>query len=276
MFRRKALLLFIAIIMTLLFNNVAIAEEAISANLIAEATGKTECKIIGYSYWGTIINSIVITPKNYDKTMLLTFAMHGFEDGWSNDGASLVQIATDVIKEFSSNPEQLNRTRLIVVPCVNPDGTWYGQSSNGFGRCNAQGIDINRDFDYYWKYCNESRFRTGTTAFSTPEAQILRNVVLLEKPDIIIDFHGWLNQTYGDIELGEYFNRAFNIQHQGPAFKDKVYMHQYFAGWASQYARTVLVEYPNPKNNQNIIDWGYSKNTINVIKEICSLIQPVS
>jgi hypothetical protein len=202
--------------------------------------------------------------------MLLTFAMHGFEDSWDNDGASLVQIASDVIKEFSSHPEELKTTRLIVVPCVNPDGTWHGRTANGFGRCNGQGIDINRDFDYHWEFCNDSRYHTGNTPFATPEAQSLSNLVLKEKPDIVIDFHGWLGCTYGDTELGDYFNKAFSIEHQGTTLKDNVYMQQFFTGWASQFARAVMVEYPNPHNPHNVIDRRYSSKTINAIKNICN------
>jgi hypothetical protein len=276
MFRRMALVLLFTFIITLIFNNRAIPEEDTSVKLITEATWKTEYKIIGYSYQGSKIYSIVITPENYNNTMLLTFAMHGFEDAWNNDGAALVQIAYDVIKEFARNPEGLKSTRLIVVPCVNPDGTWHGQSGNGFGRCNAQEIDINRDFDYYWTPNYESKYRTGSVPFSTPEAQVLRSLVLQEKPDIIIDFHGWLNNTYGDKELGEHFDKAFNIKHQGSANDNNIYLQRYFTGWASQYARTLIVEYPNPQNHQNIIDWEYSKKTINVLKDICNSIQSAS
>jgi len=245
-------------------------EKSIFAEVKNVTETNIEFKVIGYSYLGSPINSCEITPENYNKIILLTFAMHGFEDGWDNDGESLVQIAKDIIEEFSIHPEELHETKLIVIPCVNPDGTWNGQNSKGLGRCNAQGIDINRDFDYYWQYCDEAKYRTGNAPFSTPEAQILRNVVLKEKPDIIIDFHGWLNCTYGNIGITDYFDKAFDIQRQSPtSCIDMNYMQQYFTGWASQYARTVLVEYPNPKTYQNMIDRELSQKTIRVIKDIC-------
>jgi hypothetical protein len=202
--------------------------------------------------------------------MLITFAMHGFDGGWPKDGAALVQIANGVIKEFSNNPEELKTTRLMVVPCVNPDGIWYGQSENGIGRCNGQGIDINRDFDYYWEYSSNSEYRTGNAPFSTPEAQILRNLVLSVKPDIVIDFHGWANSTYGDVEISDCFNKAFGMKNLIPKSKNIIYLPQEFIGWSSQFARAVLVEYPNPGNPENLIEYQYSDKTINSIKEICS------
>jgi len=245
---------------------------AVSSELKSQEKSKIENNIIGYSYRGNIISDIIITPVNYNKTMLITFAVHGFEGSWYNDGSALTQIANDVIREFSNNPEELNTTRLIIVPCVNPDGIWQGKTDNGFGRCNGQGIDINRDFDYHWEFCNDPKYRTGNAPFATPEAQILRDLVLKEKPEIVIDFHGWLNCTYGDAELGKYFNKYFGIKNQNPISRDQVYMQQYFTGWASQFARTIMVEYPNPINPQNLIKWDYSNKTITAIKEICSKI----
>jgi hypothetical protein len=225
--------------------------------------------VIGHSSQGANIYNVIITPPNYNKTLLLTFAMHGFEGSWNNDGGALVQIANDIIREFSNHPEELQDTRLIVVPCVNPDGVWYGKSDRGFGRCNSQGIDINRDFDYHWEYNSDSKYRTGNAPFTTTEAKILRDLVLKEKPDVIIDFHGWLNCTYGDAELAKYFDKAFDIRHQSSISDDKVYMQQYFTGWASQFARTAMVEYPNPECPSNVISLEYNYKTVNAIREIC-------
>ncbi|HEX3012014.1 MAG TPA: M14 family zinc carboxypeptidase [Syntrophomonadaceae bacterium] len=244
-------------------------------NIPSSGKSTIEYNIIGHSSRDAIIYDVVITPPEYNKTLLLTFAMHGFEGSWNNDGGTLVQIANDLIREFSSRPEELQNTRLIIVPCVNPDGVWFGKTDKGFGRCNSQGIDINRDFDYHWEFISESKYRTGRAPFTTPEARILRDLVLNEKPDAIIDFHGWLNCTYGDAELGSYFYKAFGIKHHSSVSKDKIYMQQYFTGWASQFARTVMVEYPNPVNPGNINNLGYSYKTINAVKELCSKLQHV-
>lgn len=227
----------------------------------------TDYNIAGYSSRGNIIQDVIITPSGYNRTMLVTFAMHGFDGGWDRDGADLVQIANNVIREFSSHPEDLQTTRLIVVPCVNPDGIYYGQSENGIGRCNGQGIDINRDFDYCWKYSADNKYHTGNTPFSTPEAVILRQLVLNEKPDIVVDIHGWSNCTYGDKQVGECFNQNFGFK----STFDITFLKQHFIGWASQYARAVLVEYPPAANPADLNDRQFSGKTIESIKAICSL-----
>ncbi len=247
-------------------------DKPIQAQEEVEPMRQTNSKTVGYSYLGAPIKRYEIVPPSYNKTMLLTFAMHGYEDGWDKDGAALVQIADEVIEEFSKNPQALKETRLIVIPCVNPDGLSEGYSHNDTGRCNAQGVDINRDFDYYWQVSNAARYRTGSAPFSTPEARVLRAVVMKEQPDIIIDFHGWLNCTYGDVAITEYFNQAFDTRRIKPNPADNSYMAQYFTGWASQFARSALVEYPPPGNHQNMIDLDYSQKTIDIISNICNQI----
>ena len=262
-------------VMMLLFLSIIAFEfygKPIQAQEESEQKFTSNCKIVGYSYLGAPIERYEITPRSYNKTMLLTFAMHGYEDGWDKDGKAIAQIAQDVIKQFSESPQELKETRLIVIPCVNPDGISDGWSSGDFGRCNAQGIDINRDFDYHWQFSNETRYRTGIAPFTTPEARVLRAVVMKEQPDIIIDFHGWLNCTYGDIAITDYFDKAFATQRIKPNPSDNSYMAQFFTGWSSQYARSALVEYPNPKTYQQMVELDYSQKTIDIIRNICSQI----
>lgn len=228
-----------------------------------------EHAILGYSSRGNVIEAVTITPAKYEKTVLLTFAMHGFEDSWDYDGASLVQMAHEIISAFSENPAYLNKTRLIVVPCVNPDGLLRGFDDRIAGRCNGQGIDINRDFDYLWKYCGEAKYHTGDTPFASPEANILKNLVLNEEPDLVIDFHGWLNAIYGDEEIGQYFSDSLQVSNQGLDNVADAFLPQTFIGWAGQHTRAVMVEYPNPQTAANVVKFEYSCKTIEAIKQIC-------
>ena len=210
-------------------NNVYINDEA----------PQIERLTIGQSYQQRPIEAIYMTPPNFTKTILATFAVHGFEDHYAHDGIILTQVAKKIIDYYSENTELLHFTRIIIIPCVNPDGAYAGTTNNGFGRCNAQGIDINRDFDFNWGKINSSRYKTGEAPFASVEARILRDLVEKETPDIVLDFHGWLDCVYGDPGLKTFFN----LGKEKPAFSQYKSMQGYFAGWATQYSRAALVEY---------------------------------
>ncbi len=218
--------------------------------------------VIGKSYLGAPIEAVRIQPEQFSKTILIVFAVHGFEDDFDRDGQILVEVAENLIQYFSLHRAQLHNTRLIIVPCANPDGTYKGETKDGFGRCNAQGIDINRDFDWHWIANDSLRHRTSEKPFATPEARALRDLVLKEKPDIVLDIHGWLDCTYGDNEVARHFNDVFGFKTNPPRDPEKP-MRGYFAGWSSQHARSVLVEYPMSRG----VDY-YTSGTLHALKTL--------
>ncbi|GAA4025677.1 M14 family metallopeptidase [Allokutzneria multivorans] len=102
---------------------------------------------------------------------------------------------------------------ILIVPSVNPDGAEYDIATGQFRswRKNRQapsGTDINRNFGYKWGCCGGSSGSTGSetyrgpSAFSTPEAQRIRDFVNSRvvggKQQITanIDFH-----TYSELVL---------------------------------------------------------------------------
>ncbi len=199
---------------------------------------------IGYSTQDRNIEAVYLEPPKYNKTIIATFALHGFEGKYDYDGQALVQIAEKIIESVRLKPEVLNCTRIIIIPCSNPDGAYAGYTEEGFGRCNAEGIDLNRDFDYNWEFISEPRYLTGSVPFSATESQIIRDIILKEKPDIVLDFHGWLDCCYGDSDLQNIFTEKLELGTPKPADYTKYKpMQGYLIGWASQYARTALIEY---------------------------------
>lgn len=183
-----------------------------------------------------------------EKRMLVTFALHGFEDHSFRDGAYLVEIAENLIAHYEANPDRLGDYTLYVAPCVNPDGVAEGQSKDGFGRLNANGLDINRDFPEGWKRMTTPRYRTGDAPFATVEARAVQSLADQIQPHAAVDVHGWINRVYGHKELSQCFMNAFGFKH-----------HKYNSGGKlSQWMETrceaaVLVELPDRPTREGYV-----------------------
>lgn len=127
----------------------------------------------------------------------------------------------------------LNNRELYFVPIVNPDGYLYNQSINpnggGMWRKNrsnnvdaTRGVDLNRNYGYDWGYDdvgsspfgNSNTFR-GTTAFSEPETQNMRDFVNTKKFKSNLSYHtygGYLIYPFGARE--NYYTQDSNLFRQ--------------------------------------------------------------
>ena len=184
-----------------------------------------------------------IAPDNYTSTLLMVFAIHGYEDGYAKDGQLLVDVA-EYLKYYYQNKSQteMHNTRVLIVPCANPDGLYEGTTNNGFGRCNAKGIDLNRDFDALHKVFNNARNYTQYP-FSGKESQALRDLIYNENPDAVLDLHGWENCTIGDGKLADVFKTYVNLNHK-TEFNSNC--NGYLSYWAHlQGCDSLLVEFKN-------------------------------
>ena len=208
--------------------------------IIAEQYDPIDTMQYGTSEKGRALLCHSFTPKEYDRTILLNFAIHGFEDNYSKDGQVLVDTANKLIEYYSENEEAYRNTRVIIVPCANPDGLKDGTTNNGFGRCNANGVDLNRDFDAEHKVFTNARNKTSEP-FSAAESRALRDLVNEVEADVVIDFHGWLNMTIGDASLAEIFEEELSLKNK-TAFNNRC--NGYFSYWAHlNGAEALLVEF---------------------------------
>jgi len=226
----------------------------------ADAGTLAKRRVYGTSVQGQPLEAFEVTPTAPNgKKALLTFALHGFEDAFAQDGRALYAIAEDVIAYYGTAPERLHGWSLHVVPTANPDGMRNGtnnlrESAAAFGRCTSLGKDVNRNVS------------EGTSA----EQRALKALFDEVKPTIAVDFHGWYDTYYGNAKLGDYFARAFNASYpakprsycfvdatgamdcgeaRGGIFHASTKITtDLFAEWASRVrdVPSVLVEYPAP------------------------------
>ena len=214
---------------------------------------KNACRyIFGKSAQGRNLESYVITPANgkFTKTYVMTFAIHGHEDSYAHDAKILTAEANKLVEYYAKNPDKLKNFRLIIVPCLNPDGTISGTNnlrsgSNAFGRCTARHVDMNRDF----------------VNFRATESVAMRNLLRKYNPDVFTDFHGWLDETLGTSTLCNIFNSNMNLSYKkaGTYAVSSGYLYGY--AYNTYKCPSALVEYKSP----NSVSHTQTYNAINAV-----------
>lgn len=194
----------------------------------------------GYSVQGRELQCHRIGDPEAGNSFLWVFAVHGFEDSFKQDGKVLTRIAELMIEHYRTNMDALNNYVLYIVPAANPDGQQEGRSKDGFGRCNADGLDINRDFPVGWKKMTTARYKTGSEPFSTPEARYLRDLAQQIMPTYGADVHGWINRVYGTPDLAQPFMDAFGFRYK--EYKSGGMLSQ----WLAEFTEgALLIELPD-------------------------------
>jgi murein peptide amidase A len=107
-----------------------------------------------------------------DVTVIIA-AIHGNEQ----DG---MLIARRLIHYLQDNRHLLKNRKVVILPEVNPDGI----AANT--RCNARGVDLNRNF-FTENRINNDLF--GMAAFSEPETRVIDQILREYVPDRIISIH---------------------------------------------------------------------------------------
>jgi carboxypeptidase T len=105
----------------------------------------------------------------------------------------------------------VDHTEIYLVPCVNPDGYVYNETTNpdggGYWRKNRRpnadgsyGVDLNRNYAYQWGYDDNgsssdpsSEIYRGTGPFSEPETQLIRQFSLEHDFEMVFNFHTFSN-----------------------------------------------------------------------------------
>lgn len=130
------------------------------------------------------------TPRYKDETtpkILVVGGQHGFERAsvWG-----ILMLNSLFMNDYGHDLDFLGHIELITIPCLCP--TAYNAQTYK----NANGVNLNRNYPYGWvKEANKlSDYYGGEEPFDQPETRALRDFILREKPDIVLDFHT-LGQT---------------------------------------------------------------------------------
>jgi Zinc carboxypeptidase len=109
--------------------------------------------------------------------------------------ANTTQLGWALIKHLSSHPELVpGKVSLYILPVFNPDGLAYAKDENG--RANANGVDLNRNWDADWQDtwaldgCWQiSNVSGGEHPGSEPETRALMHFVHTHQLDAILSYH---------------------------------------------------------------------------------------
>lgn len=115
-------------------------------------------------------NEIVLLGNDNFKNILVIGVFHGDEP----QGKFLIE---QYLKEN-------NDTRLLFIPCLNPDG--MAQNT----RTNANGVDLNRNFPTQnWELTERNEFFGGESAGSEIETGFITEIIGIYNPELILTLH---------------------------------------------------------------------------------------
>jgi hypothetical protein len=142
-------------------------------------------------YWVRVSNNPTV-EDTLKPQMLYTALHHAREPG---SISATIYYLWYLLENYATDPKIktiIDNTELYFVPCLNPDGYLYNIATNpgggGMWRKNlrdngdgTQGVDLNRNYGYFWGYDNigsspttSSQTYRGTAGFSEPETQAVR------------------------------------------------------------------------------------------------------
>lgn len=225
-----------------------------------------------------------------ENVMVLTFAIHGWEDNFDRDGQMLVDTAYRLMDRLEKEYETLIRAgdwSVYVLPCLNPDGLLDGWTCNGPGRCTVygldsqgnntynRGIDLNRCFPYAFSASYSGRYYTGAQPLMAREAQALASFIpglMGEGHNILIDAHGWYRQTIVSGGSGGAIYQAFARYFPGNRYTSLRGASGYLSSWAAYTLGydACLFEFPSVSSAADFRSKGYAQDYVDAI---CYLLQ---
>ena len=147
--------------------------------------------IIGQSVKDKNIYYFAVKKTDYPK-IIVQSAIHGREYITAYLTLKLIR---NFIKKGKSGT-------VYFIPIVNPDGVEISLTKKPLYKANANGVDLNVNFDALWGKGEKNVFNKGDEnfvgefPFSEPETRALRDFTLFVKPDLTLSFHSKGEEIY--------------------------------------------------------------------------------
>ena len=185
----------------------------IIAGLVAlEASGIAQTHIIGSSVEARDIWAVKISdnPSESEQEPGVLFLGCHHAREWISVEVPFY-LAQYLVNDYNTNPEierLVDGCEIWIVPVVNPDGYEYSRTIERLWRKNRRnngdgsfGVDLNRNYSYMWAGPGSSGNPSSETyrgpyAFSEPETQAVRDLVLGSDFRAILSYH-----SYGQLIL---------------------------------------------------------------------------
>ena len=189
------------------------------------------------------------TNENYDKTVLIIGVFHGEEP----QGEYL-------IKEFLKTDLSKIKNKLLIIPCLNPDGKSVNK------RQNANGIDLNRSFPTKnWKVTNNPEYYGGNEPASEIETRFMIDVLKNNKIDAILSIHApfkIVNYDGPAKELAERISALTGYPVQGDIGYPTPGSFGNYAG-VERNIPTITLELPEDETNEKL--WEVNKSVFDYL-----------
>ncbi len=157
--------------------------------------------------------------KNYEtdspsKPKVLYTALHHARE--PNSLSQMIFYVWYLLENYETDPlvkKLVDETQMFFIPCINPDGYVFNQTSQPLGgglwRKNrwkddsgvVRGVDLNRNYGFFWGFDNSgssnnpnSNVFRGRSGFSEPETQAVRYLCLQNDFKIAQNYH-----TFGNL-----------------------------------------------------------------------------
>jgi predicted deacylase len=177
------------------------------------------------------------------------------------------------------HPEQVPiSVTLYVVPLANPDGFVEARGTLD-GRMNANGVDLNRNWDYQWQMTATHGYRpvsAGARPFSEPETAALRDLILDKGVEAAIVYHSGLSCIFSaadtinsaTIELADIMSAATGYPHRREGVPGQITTGDAIDWMSTQGITAIEVEltdHDDPEWERNLLgvfeflNWGLDK-----------------